>query len=271
MAIEPTVVFEHIDPLTAAAYLTTNVKNRPFRQNHVDALARDMREGRYAFNGDAIRFDLSGILLDGQHRLMAIAQSGTTQKMLVIRDLPEETMKTIDAGVKRTTGDRFNMSGHKNSTSLAATLNIMTGLAAGYEKKPLTSSEAFELLEKHPRVEDSVALVNSIRIIGTSYLAAIHYIGHATGYGRRADEFVNVIRTGIAEHEHDPAFSLREKMIRLRGTRRTPTRTEQLENLTAAWENKRLGRPLAKVVPRSGERRLHVHGWTEQLLLAGFA
>jgi len=261
LVTEPTATFEKITPDLAEFYLLSNTNNRPVRIHHVEALARDMKGGSYQVNGDAIRFSSDGALLDGQHRLKAIVMSGVTLNILVIRGLAPETMKTIDAGVKRTTGDRFALSGVKNGNILAATLNVMNGLAAGAEKRTLTASEAYKALELHPEVELSVAAANGMKIVAASYLAALHYVGHFTGYGAQADEFVQIFKTGYADSQYDPARVARERMISIRSNGQATSRAEQLEILTSAWENKRLGREVKVSRARSGENRMRIHKW----------
>lgn len=265
----PTVQIETITPAMADIYLQANTHNRPVREKRVEELARDMSVGGYQMNGDTIRFDTEGVLLDGQHRLLAIKMSQAPQQMIVIRGLSPETMKTIDSGVKRTIGDRFSLNGHKNSNVLSATLNVMNGLAYGSEKRILTSTEAFSALEIHPGVGASVAMAMTIKTASASYIAALHYIGHQTGYASEADDFLEVFKSGYAERPTDPALVARERLIVMRKASRALTRSEQLEVLTAAWENKRKGNDISKVRVRTGDTRLRVHGWDAEAMWGG--
>jgi hypothetical protein len=55
----------------------TNTNNRSVRDIHVQRLASDMKNGKWrGFNGEAIRFDSLGRLVDGQHRLWACTVAG---------------------------------------------------------------------------------------------------------------------------------------------------------------------------------------------------
>ncbi|MDP2620568.1 MAG: hypothetical protein Q8P46_10395, partial [Hyphomicrobiales bacterium] len=66
-----------ITPELAREWLEkTNRKNRPLSELKWTAYAVDMLEGRWQYNGDAIRFGSDGVLLDGQHRLMACVEAG---------------------------------------------------------------------------------------------------------------------------------------------------------------------------------------------------
>lgn len=58
-----------VTPEMAAKWLEGNVLNRPLKQAHVDRLAREMAAGRWRLTHQGIAFDVSGCLIDGQHRL----------------------------------------------------------------------------------------------------------------------------------------------------------------------------------------------------------
>ena len=93
---------EAITPEKAEEYLEMNTRNyRNMNQDTVNKYALDMRSGRWEENGAPISFYENGVLFDGQHRLKAIAKSGTTVKMLVVHGIPNDTT-IADWGQKRT-------------------------------------------------------------------------------------------------------------------------------------------------------------------------
>lgn len=98
-----------VGPEMAAILLEGNTRNRPAKQQHIENLAREMSEGRFQYNGDTIRVDRHGNLLDGQHRLMAVVKSGTTHLMTIISGLDPETFLTIDQGTRRTSADMLGV------------------------------------------------------------------------------------------------------------------------------------------------------------------
>lgn len=78
-----------------------NVVNRRISQTYIDKLIRDMRVGEYHFTGDGPKFDTNGVLIDGQHRLLAIAQSGLEVEMPVWFDLDPNVRAVIDTNRTR--------------------------------------------------------------------------------------------------------------------------------------------------------------------------
>jgi hypothetical protein len=81
------VSIETISPETAKLWLELNFKNRNADDQWVITLARVMLDGLWKPNGDSIKFDLNGHLIDGQHRLMAVVKSGVTIQSAVARNV----------------------------------------------------------------------------------------------------------------------------------------------------------------------------------------
>src|SRR4051794_2644385 len=90
-----------VTPEIAREWLESNHNNRPLRGDNVKALARDMRNDDWRLVGDPIRIDRLGNLIDGQHRLAAVVDSGVTIPFYVATGLEPEDKRVIDAGIKR--------------------------------------------------------------------------------------------------------------------------------------------------------------------------
>lgn len=110
-----------VTPAMASEILAKyNTKNRRENAHHTTALVRNMVEGTWRFNGDTICFDDKGTLIDGQHRLSAIAKSGKTITCLFVVGLNPDTIKTKDIEAKpRNLSDLFKMEGVVQHTTLA--------------------------------------------------------------------------------------------------------------------------------------------------------
>ena len=120
MTNQPTVEILDVSPELAETWLSRNPNNRNLRKAVTEAYARDMAAGRWLVNGETIKFDTSGHLRDGQHRLNAVVLSQTTVSMVVIRGLSPDVMPTVDAGAKRTYSDALKLQGEDNTATLAA-------------------------------------------------------------------------------------------------------------------------------------------------------
>lgn len=100
---------EAIDPEKATTWLEDNTSNRPIVQSHVDYLASMMKGNEWLVTHQGIAFSDKGRLLDGQHRLWAVVESGCTVQMMVSRGLDEQSFKYLDIGKKRSTGDSLGI------------------------------------------------------------------------------------------------------------------------------------------------------------------
>jgi len=204
-----------ITPEIAAVMLQSNPENRPVKQTHVQQLARDMAAGRWQLNGDAIRLNGDGSLIDGQHRLHACVISNAPFQSIVISGLPHEVRATIDGGVKRTYGDRLSMRNVPNANTVAAAITLMAGIATGqWRQVRLTTQEMDEILHRHPGLVKSASLCSTVfPKIGTM-LTTVHYIGCYLGMEDRADAFANVWKKGVPTYQNDAAHYVRELFIR---------------------------------------------------------
>jgi hypothetical protein len=136
----PEVTFEIVDvtPEIAEEMLVRNKRNRRFRPGQANKYARDMQHGLWRFNGEPIQIDWNGQILNGQHRLTAVVKSRTTQKFLVVSNLPPEAQDTMDSGAKRTPGDVLSLRGHRDGRTMAS----IARLALQVELSPLVARES---------------------------------------------------------------------------------------------------------------------------------
>ena len=100
-----------VTPAIARDWIQVNTKNRRIRSAKVDQYDASMRAGRWAFNGQAIVFDVHGRLMNGQHRLLACIKAGVSFKVLVVHGVDAEAFDTLDTGAARTAGDILGIAG----------------------------------------------------------------------------------------------------------------------------------------------------------------
>jgi hypothetical protein len=68
-----------------------------------------MKRGEWVATHQAVAFSKGGALLDGQHRLSAVVETGATVPMLVARDVPTRAFAVMDCGLKRGMRDRTGL------------------------------------------------------------------------------------------------------------------------------------------------------------------
>jgi len=145
---------EDIDPSLAKLLLEANVRNRPISLPHVRSLARDMVGGSWRLTHQGIALDRDGRLVDGQHRLSAIVESGTTQKMVVTYNVDPESFHSVDVGLQpRSIAQIVGLvRGTKYATAVTAAAKVLWHVLEENHDQPIrlkwTESEVAALLDK---------------------------------------------------------------------------------------------------------------------------
>lgn len=243
---------ELVSPGTAMTWLEGNTHNRPIRQGDVDKWATDMREGRWVLNGDTVKFDTEGTLVDGQHRLWAVIQADTCVAMTVARNVPLEAQDTIDIGSRRTAGDQLILGGADLSRAAAqSTSAIVRGLFL-YEGKRASQTEVLAFARAHAdRLGQAVYYVNASKTAGlrggTIYGLAFYVLSEVDF--EDATTFMRDVTTGEGLVQGDPQYALRSRFLR------TPPRTDRspssvkvnMAYVVKAWNAWREGRKLQHI------------------------
>ena len=115
-----------VSPSMAEKMLGRNTRNRSLNQRQVTRWAQSMTAGEWLVTGEAIKIASTGDLLDGQHRLAAVIESGCTVLMLVVKGLHPETQDVMDTGRARTLG-LFYKDSKLRQTSYRQILDFTTG------------------------------------------------------------------------------------------------------------------------------------------------
>lgn len=124
----------------------TNRRNNP---DDVKRYRADMASGAWVPNNQGIAFDEHERLIDGQHRLWAIKESGATVPLLVVRGLPVEynngilvrTRDTIDFGHPRSVRGQWQMDGIAYSTLLASAIRLIALMCNDFVRIKMSMSQ----------------------------------------------------------------------------------------------------------------------------------
>lgn len=92
-----------LTPEIAKAYLSGNKSNRTVSSSSVTKYAKDMASGNWRFTHQGILLGKDGVVIDGQHRMLAVIKSGVGIWCLLSVDQSLESPKDlpIDVGYKR--------------------------------------------------------------------------------------------------------------------------------------------------------------------------
>lgn len=141
-----------ITPELAKQYLSKNTNNyRSMSNSVVNAYATDMKTGNWKFNGDSIKFNKSGMLVDGQHRLAAIVKAGIPIQMMVITEI-EDNIVTFDIGKNRTANQIAKAENLPIGVTNNATISAVSMLLTWDRKSTAPKQKIIEILSEDPEI-----------------------------------------------------------------------------------------------------------------------
>lgn len=209
-----------VTPDLAKAWLEKNVLNRRVNQRAVSKIMRDIIGGRWQMTGDPIRFDTTGSLLDGQHRLLACVQADRPIETMVIYDMDPAIKTVVDTGRSRSASDVLSLRGITNSNNVASALRVL--LLEKHERMTsgwsgiFTNADIADALDRHPNLPLYIPIPNSLtRGIVASRVGYLYYVTASILKQReRAEAMMAVLKTGVPNYDGCPIHAYREKMLR---------------------------------------------------------
>lgn len=254
IAGKPRVSIVSVDPATAERWLQKNIaNNRAKKQNKIAAYVRDMRNGEWHLNGESIKFDTNGNLIDGQNRLTAVVESGCTVAFVVVHGVQPAALGTIDVGSGRSYADTLKIEGRDNGKTLAAVVRRAVMWESGNRinsgKGTPSPSEMDAFLNDHPEIEFSALLASSLRsrsLLPASVIGLCHYL-FARYDADQAYWFLERVADGDSLAATHPVAALRERLLRMRLSGGRIHETEALALVIKAWNACRAGESRSKL------------------------
>lgn len=262
MTTTPTTGVVNVTPSQAAEWLKHNSHNRALRENKVNGFARDMENGAWVFNGDAIRFAVDGTLLDGQHRLTAITRSEVTVPCLVVWGLPSEAQETMDIGSRRMVRDQLHLRGESNSSELAAIArrSVMAErgtVEGGSSTYVPTNAEVFAYIEANPglrRAAEVAVQAKGKLPCAPSAIGSAYFMCARRNEANAETFYIDRVINGLGLRHDDPAYVLRQRIQRdWTTTGRQMANNDVYRYCILAWNHYRSGNSLSKLqAPKGG-------------------
>lgn len=257
-----TLEFVEVGPDLAKAWLEANENNRSTKKGNLSKITRAMELDEFKFVGDPLRFDDTGRLIDGQHRLIAIWRSGTSQTLLVMRGFHPEAQLYVDQGSSRQAGDQIQIAkiaekSYRDWASIAR-------LAIRWDAEDLTTNI---LVPSNPEIvafcnEHLDQMDHAVRAAKAQYsrlrgrvpvAGAVHFFAETIDT-QLCSEFFRKLASGAELALGDPVFALRDALLKRKDRDRLNT-LEELALYVSAWNSKRAGRVVQRLQqPRLGLR-----------------
>ena len=209
-----------VTPEMATEWLDKNTKNRHVRHLHLGRLKKDMENGKFVITHQGVAICEDGTLIDGQHRLYAIKDTGKSQWMLVTTGLPMDAQQFVDNGARRLAADMGPLKEGGYGAMKAAVVKLLLSIedmdqvisprgisiaANDYTYGDLVAGYARyeDLIEKHLDLARAAAKDFKGRVGASQFLAAAVY------YNESATEFLSGVATGANLDSDDPRLAIR--------------------------------------------------------------
>lgn len=232
--------------------LAANVENqRAVSRRNLTKISECIRDGKFVLNGESIIISETGRLMNGQHRILAVINTGIGIWSVVVEGIPDAYFATIDSGKSRSFGDVLHIAGAENTTVLAATVQRL----AEYLKDergvgtamPISHSELMQTrdicrgLDEHCRACGTAGLK---RVVAPSRIAWLHYLVHKECCDLVGD-FFDKLASGELLNKTSPILALRNRLILDKTSKTHLSTREVMALLVKAWNAHISKKPLS--------------------------
>lgn len=194
-------------------------RNRPQSGRGLKRYIAAMKRG-WKLTGEPIIFSKSGRLLNGQHRLKACQESGTSFSCLVVFGIDDDAFKFMDIGIVRTAAHIFSIEEVPNATQIAAAARLLYGYKAKQSwdgRAPDVENDTLlDFYYHHERLQDALAPARELyseRLVPMRWGTFCFYIC-AEKNREQAREFFEKVATGVGlTSKSSPAFLIRKRLL----------------------------------------------------------
>lgn len=230
-----------------------NVSNRKVTPTNVRLIGKAMVEDKWDFNGDSIRFDENGNMIDGQHRLLAIINTGVSVPMVIMTGIKKDAFDTIDIGTKRSASDIFSINKIKNEVLTASVVKFIYAFKNGKYSanrntvRNLQNHEIMDYYNSLPNIEESISFASKLKtkgqkLLAPSVLGGMHYLLSEVD-PEMATEFMQQLYVGSNLSENSPIIPLRNRLIKTKIDKNfTITNTVLLQSIIFVWDKVMAGK-----------------------------
>jgi hypothetical protein len=234
----------------------TDEQSRRLNQRHVKKLAGMMSCGEWQeLNGDTICIDLNGNLIDGQHRLAAIIDSGKSVKAILVSGLEPDTFYTKDQMARpRGTGDVFRMEGVANHSVIPSGLRRLwyyqrdlspQWASAGQAPTPKQLKQMYD--ERPDFYQECARGSLKLRNLITPAMGTFIQMLLLDKSPDEAEKFFGILKTGVATSAKCPVKVLRDKLLVEKASKSKLPIADKIMAILHAWNLFREGRQVRAI------------------------
>lgn len=214
-----------LTPDMAMQLLEHNGLNRPLNGNHVERISRQIKNGKWRFNGDTIKIaqpvDGREDVLDGQHRLWAVIESKQAVETVIIYGIERDAFATIDTLRKPRSGaDVLALNGatsHRPTIAQALMwlLRYRRGVLAEYTspKHRIENSDVEQCYVENMGIVKAAERASKLRRVGNPAILTFLYYIIVNRNPELAERMMRTLEYPSAVGIDDPFFCLRSYFL----------------------------------------------------------
>jgi hypothetical protein len=217
----PTVQIVTATKKLVDALLAINTHNRNPKKANIDRIVEDLQKDAFFLTASGVGVSNTGVLLDGQNRLMAIRKAGyPAVKFVLTTGLCMDSQRVVDRHARRNLADVLSL--HMNIT--VSTHMVAAAKAIKFHGALVGKSEKFRMSSAHSNDSETAEMIAEhgdllLEVINASGMArasvATALFVYALHDKTRALEFCRDVAKGINLSEDHPAYRLRNVIQRM--------------------------------------------------------
>jgi len=235
-----------VSPDMAELFLRGNEGNyRAMRNPHKRKMVADMVSGDWSFTNATIAFDVDDRLVDGQHRLSAIVESGTSQWFLIVRGMPIGSQKNpaIDTGARRSVSTHLHNQGVANSNVVASAARMLwllkdSSATRSGSVRAASDTKVARMITGNPSIVDAAVATSRCRKVAKPSVVTAWYWIVAKVNAELADECILILSGSQESSTTHPFAKCREVFLQSLADKKVGGMKPdvQFRYLMSAWE-----------------------------------
>lgn len=233
-----------ITPEIAKVMMEYNVSgetNRRISKSYLGAMSRALMAGTWENTGEALIFSDEKLLNDGQHRLLAIIETGIAATMDLRFGVPRHAFAATNSGHKRQPGEALGLLGISDHANVAAATRLVLAYHEGMPDayyKVYSNLEIVAAVERWPDIVHAVHLTQSVKSpLRTTSINALSFFALETANETMYKGFFEIVNTGGGRTDNPPHV-LREYLMHSRMTHSARDRMQRITEFACciqAW------------------------------------
>lgn len=232
-------------------------RNRNLTRPQVEKWKRTIEAGRWKLTHEGVAISNTLKLLDGQHRLTAVAEGETAVEFIVFVGVDEDTFKVIGQGKTRTAADALSTVGKGDVFKLSSAARLiylyLSPDRQNWRRTPVTNDETVELVQAEgDAITASMTfgnkLMRQVPIIHSAATAAHYLITRKHGPGNpHVEKFFDGLMNHRRLDEMDPRVKLDYYLNNVRAQKKRLSNMDQLALIILAWNLVANGREVQNI------------------------